>query len=126
MTGLARRTVSPSSSIMIAQHPVGRRVLRPHVEDHRVVDVSTSGHGPPVSTSSRVRASIGRSCWAPSSVCASSRRSSGSSSIGALEGILVDDLDELVHGVLGLFAHRGTSLVHRSCIDDLIAGPDLP
>ena len=88
---------------------------------------STSGHCPPVSTSSRVRGSIGRSCCGPLVGLRLEPALLGVVlDLGALEGILVDDLDELVHGVLGLFAHRGTSLVRRSCIDDLIAGPDLP
>ena len=37
MTGLERSTVSPSSSTMTREHPVGGRVRRPQVEDHGLV-----------------------------------------------------------------------------------------
>jgi hypothetical protein len=38
MTGLERRTVSPSSSSIEAQHTVGGRVLGTHVHDHALAD----------------------------------------------------------------------------------------
>ena len=52
MTGLARSTVSPSSSIMIRSTPWVDGCCGPML---RIIVSSMSGHGPPVSTSSRVR-----------------------------------------------------------------------
>ena len=67
MTGFARSTVSASSSIMMRSTPWVDGCCGPML---RIIVSSTSGHGPPVNTSSRALASgeSGASSCAPSSV----------------------------------------------------------
>ena len=75
-----------------------------------IIVSSTSGHGPPVSTSSFVRASrvTGRSCCVALVGLRLEPAFLGVvRELGALEQIVVDDLDQLVDRVARLLAHRG-------------------
>ena len=82
MIGLARTTVSPSSSIMIRSTPWVDGCCGPMLMTIVWDSPSTSGHGPPVTTIS--------DCWvrscAPSSVWRSSRSCSSSSSMRWMPG----------------------------------------
>ena len=104
MTGLARSTVSPSSSIMIRSTPWVDGCCGPML----MIIVSSSLGPRPAGEDELPRARVaGRSSCAPSSVCASSRRSSGSSSSSALERVVVATSTSSSTESLGLLAHRG-------------------
>ncbi len=107
MTGLARSTVSPSSSIMMRSTPWVDGCCGPML---RIIVSSMSGHGPPVSTSSRACDSpvSGRSCCV--ALVGLRLEASLLGVVGdrvALDRIFVVDLDDLVDRVQRLFAHRG-------------------
>ena len=92
------------------QHPVGRRVLRTHVDDHRLVARRPPATAPPVSTSSR---SPARSSCAPSSVCAARASSSSSSSCALERRSAVSDLASRSAGRASLIVGRVFLERHR-------------